>query len=165
MARELLDNVKTPCIGVCSTGIGDSVCRGCKRFAHEVIHWNAYDQQQKRIIDSRLSQFLVQIVETKLRVNDVGLLKWHLDTQQIRYPANKSPYIWAYELLRAGASQITDVEQYGLFIDAQYRHLPLTDIRRDIDKEFHLLSQAHYDRYFKLSNNATLEAVAQEEEL
>ncbi|HMW48455.1 MAG TPA: DUF1289 domain-containing protein, partial [Cellvibrionaceae bacterium] len=23
--------VRTPCIGVCSTGIGDVVCRGCKR--------------------------------------------------------------------------------------------------------------------------------------
>ena len=39
--------VKTPCIGVCSTGIGDSVCRGCKRFSHEVIDWNSYSQEQK----------------------------------------------------------------------------------------------------------------------
>ena len=45
--------VKTPCIGVCSTGIGDSVCRGCKRFSHEVIDWNSYSQEQKRIYRSR----------------------------------------------------------------------------------------------------------------
>ena len=157
MARELLNKIKTPCIGVCSTGIGDSVCRGCKRYAHEVIHWNAYTQQQKRIIDDRLNQFLAQVVETKLRVNDANLLKWHLDAQQIVYPANKSPYLWAYELLRAGASQIKDVELYGLYLDAQYRYTPLTDIRRAIDDEFHLLSQAHYDRYFKISENAILE--------
>ncbi|MDC1160500.1 DUF1289 domain-containing protein, partial [Luminiphilus sp.] len=25
--------IRTPCIGVCSTGVGDVVCRGCKRFA------------------------------------------------------------------------------------------------------------------------------------
>jgi predicted Fe-S protein YdhL (DUF1289 family) len=36
----------TPCIGVCSTGIGDVVCRGCKRYAQEVIHWNGYSEQQ-----------------------------------------------------------------------------------------------------------------------
>ena len=26
---------KTPCIGLCSTVFGDSVCRGCLRFVHE----------------------------------------------------------------------------------------------------------------------------------
>lgn len=161
MSRDLIARVKTPCIGVCSTGIGDSVCRGCKRYAHEVIHWNGYNQQQKRIIDARLSQFLAQIVETKLRINDVNLLKWHLDAQQIEYSANKSPYLWAYELLRAGASQIKDIESYGLYLDAQYSHLPLTTIRRAIDDEFHLLSQAHYDRYFKLSDNVVLEPASQ----
>ena len=53
-----LPRVKTPCIGVCSTGIGDSVCRGCKRFSHEVIQWNGYTEEQKRIVDQRLSDFL-----------------------------------------------------------------------------------------------------------
>lgn len=151
MSRDLVARVKTPCIGVCSTGIGDSVCRGCKRYAHEVIDWNAYNEQQKRIIDDRLNQFLSQIIETKLRIEDANLLRWHLDAQQIVYSADKSPYLWAYELLRAGASQIKDVQSYGLCLDAQYRHLTLTDIRRAIDEEFHLLSQAHYDRYFKVS--------------
>ena len=157
MSRDLVAQVKTPCIGVCSTGIGDSVCRGCKRYAHEVIHWNAYSQQQKRIIDDRLNLFLTQIVETKLRIDDVNLLKWHLDAQQIAYSANKSPYLWAYALLRAGASQIKELGPYGLYLDAQYRHLPLTSIRRVIDEEFYLLSQAHYDRYFKLTDDALLE--------
>ena len=50
--------VKTPCIGVCSTGIGDSVCRGCKRFAHEVIDWNSYTPEQKDIVDRRLGVLL-----------------------------------------------------------------------------------------------------------
>lgn len=34
--------IKTPCVGLCSTVYGDLVCRGCKRFHHEVIHWNGY---------------------------------------------------------------------------------------------------------------------------
>ncbi len=58
--------VKTPCIGVCSTGIGDRVCRGCKRFAHEVIHWNSYSNEQKQLIEERLSQFLSQDLRNEL---------------------------------------------------------------------------------------------------
>ena len=30
----------TPCLGICSTTYGDDVCKGCKRFVHEVISWN-----------------------------------------------------------------------------------------------------------------------------
>ncbi|MDH5171506.1 MAG: DUF1289 domain-containing protein, partial [Gammaproteobacteria bacterium] len=67
--------IKTPCIGVCSTGIGDSVCRGCKRFAHEVIDWNSYSPQQKAVVDKRLGDFLSQCVSNKLRVTDRALLQ------------------------------------------------------------------------------------------
>ena len=77
--------VKTPCIGVCSTGIGDSVCRGCKRFAHEVIDWNGYTLEQKRVVDARLAGFLSQCVSNKLRISDEALLEWQLRVQQISY--------------------------------------------------------------------------------
>jgi uncharacterized protein len=150
VSNKLIKSVKTPCIGICSTGIGDSVCRGCKRFAHEVIHWNSYNEQQKQLIDQRLSTFLAQIVETKLRVVDPFLLQRQLDIQQIKYPSHKSPYLWAYELLRAGASQIKDVAQYGLQLDAQYVDSDLRELRLAVDFEFYLLSQAHYERYFQV---------------
>lgn len=148
MTKKLIEAIKTPCIGVCSTGIGDSVCRGCKRFAHEVIHWNSYSYEQKQLIDQRLEKFLAQIVATKLRVTDQNLLQWHLEAQQISYPHNKSAYIWAYELLRAGASQLGDLSAYGLMLDAQYWGADLRQLRLEIDAEFFILSQAHYDRYF-----------------
>ena len=62
--------VKTPCIGICSTGIGDSVCRGCKRFAHEVIHWNSYTQDQQQLIINRIDHFMQQIVSNKIDIYD-----------------------------------------------------------------------------------------------
>ena len=167
MSNQLQERVKTPCIGVCSTGIGDSVCRGCKRFAHEVIHWNGYNQQQKRVIDTRLEDFLSQIVATKLRVLDENLLRWHLDAQQVSYPANKSPYIWAYELLRAGASQLQDLSKYGLQLDAEYIGSDLRELRLAIDAEFYILSEAHYRRYFITSTkdqNSTQKKQAAEAE-
>ena len=151
MPTNLLETVKTPCIGVCSTGIGDAVCRGCKRFAHEVIHWNSYNLQQKQLIDSRLANFLSQIVASKLTVVDEEKLRWHLEAQQIPYALSKGPYIWAYELLRAGASQIDCIEDYGLSLDAQYREQSLVLLRQAIDHEFFILSQAHYERYFDVA--------------
>ncbi|MGK0440684.1 MAG: putative Fe-S protein YdhL (DUF1289 family) [Pseudohongiellaceae bacterium] len=151
MSENILETVKTPCIGVCSTGIGDAVCRGCKRFAHEVINWNSYNPGQKQLIDVRLTNFLVQIVESKLTVVDEAKLQWHLKTQQISYSLHKPAATWAYELLRAGASQIQNVETYGLKLDAQYRDDSLVELRKAIDNDFFILSQAHYERYFDLA--------------
>jgi predicted Fe-S protein YdhL (DUF1289 family) len=151
--NDINQKVKTPCIGVCSTGIGDSVCRGCKRFAHEVIHWNGYTDDQKQIIDRRLALFLSQIVATKLVVVDQKLLIWQLETQQISYQSYKSPYIWAYELLRAGASQIDELSHFGLQLQEAFKGYPLRELRLLIDEEFYLLSNAHYQRYFELDRD------------
>jgi predicted Fe-S protein YdhL (DUF1289 family) len=140
-------HVKTPCIGVCSTGIGDSVCRGCKRFAHEVIDWNSYTLEQKQVIDRRLSGFLSQCVSNKLRVTDRALLVWQLKVQQVGYTTHHDEYCWVYSLIKAGASQIEKPADYGFEVDLAFRQLPLAELRELIDREFFILSQAHYDRY------------------
>lgn len=142
-----LPRISTPCIGVCSTGIGDSVCRGCKRYAHEVIHWNGYSEEQKRAINQRLDQLLSQIVNAKLTVFDCALLERRLQAQQIRYSAHKSPPVWVFELLRAGASQIDDPRAFGFALEMGYRNVSLPVLREQIDSEFFLLSEAHYERY------------------
>lgn len=139
--------VKTPCIGVCSTGIGDSVCRGCKRFSHEVIDWNSYTAPQKRAVDSRLSGFLSQCVSNKLRVIDAALLKWQLGVQQVRFVEHHDEYCWVFSLLKAGAGQINDTCEFGFEVDLRYRQLSLTALREKIDQEFYTLSEAHYERY------------------
>jgi len=142
--------IKTPCIGVCSTGIGDSVCRGCKRFAHEVIHWNGYNEEQKRIVDRRLAQFLAQCVANRFRITDRTLLAWQLQTQQIRHNPDHDPHCWIFALLKAGAGQISDPADFGFEVDAAYRGVSLLDLREEIDAEFFALSGAHYERYYLL---------------
>jgi len=62
--------VKTPCIGICSTVFGDEVCRGCKRFVHEVIDWNLYDDEQKLLVKSRLEELSKQVLLGKIKVVD-----------------------------------------------------------------------------------------------
>ena len=142
-----LISIKTPCIGVCSTGIGDVVCRGCKRFAHEVIHGNGYSQEQKRANDQRLAQFLALCVANKFRITDLKLLTWQLEVQKIRYQADHDPYCHVFVLLKAGATQITEPEQFGFEVLPPYRQEPLVKLRDEIDEEFWVLSSAHYDRY------------------
>ena len=139
--------VKTPCVGICSTGIGDSVCRGCKRFAHEVIDWNAYTNEQRFIIAQRLESFLSQIVQNKIRILDKKLLLTQIEHQQIQFKREQNPYCWVFDLLRAGASQIEDLSAYGLELQLGWRDTPLPQIRESIDKDFYALSCAHYERY------------------
>ncbi|MFT4614433.1 MAG: putative Fe-S protein YdhL (DUF1289 family) [Bacteroidia bacterium] len=143
----LAPTVKTPCIGVCSTGIGDNVCRGCKRFSHEVINWNSYTPRQQRIVDSRLADFLSQCVSNKLQVTDKTLLQWQLQVQQIRHVEHHDEYCWVFSLLKAGAGQIGNTVDYGFEVDLPYRDAGLAQLREIIDQEFYVLSEAHYDRY------------------
>ena len=65
--------VPTPCVGLCSTTYGDSVCRGCKRFAHEIVDWNRYDDQQKSAVLSRLTQLVLGVVSRYLLVTNAQL--------------------------------------------------------------------------------------------
>ena len=142
-----LNPIRTPCIGVCSTGIGDAVCRGCKRFAHEVIDWNGYSQAQKQAIDARLDRFLAMCVANKLRIVDQKLLDWQLSVQKIRHQAHHDPYCHLFALLKAGATQIAQPEQYGFEVMPSCRGMTLVALRDQIDEEFWVLSAAHYDRY------------------
>jgi predicted Fe-S protein YdhL (DUF1289 family) len=142
-----LKPVKTPCIGVCSTGIGDSVCRGCKRFAHEVIDWNAYTHEQRLIIAERLESFLAQIVQNMIVVVDEKLLLEQVKHQQIQFKPEQNAYCWVFDLLRAGASQIQDLAVFGLCLQPAWANTSLTTIRDNIDKDFYALSCAYHERY------------------
>lgn len=123
------------------------MCRGCKRFSHEVIDWNSYTFAQKQAVDSRLSGFLSQCVSNKLQVRDAALLKWQLEVQKVRYVEHHDEYCWVFSLLKAGAGQISDTQAFGFEVDLRYREWPLIELREQIDQEFYILSEAHYERY------------------
>lgn len=149
ISMPLFKPVKTPCIGVCSTGIGDNVCRGCKRFAHEVIDWNAYTHEQRLIIAQRLESYLTQVVQNIIEVVDARLLLQQIKHQQIFFKEEQNPYCWVFDLLRAGASQIHDLGAYGLRLQPAWRDASLKEIRDAIDQDFYALSCAYYERYIE----------------
>ncbi|MBA1228079.1 DUF1289 domain-containing protein [Pseudomonas viridiflava] len=139
--------IKTPCVGLCSTVYGDLVCRGCKRFHHEVIHWNGYNEDEKRAVWLRLEQLLVQVMTAKLEIFDVDKLRLQLTQRKIRFVPHQSEYCWAYQLIARGARVISQVEAYGFVLLPEFRNWSLPELRDAIDREFFLLSEAHYQRY------------------
>jgi hypothetical protein len=112
------------------------------------------------MIDSRLSALLAKVVSQRLLISDADLLAAQLNSQQIRYATYRDPYCWLYELLRAGATQISDSAAYGFNPRSAYLSTPLTDIRDIIDMEFYALSVAHYERYF-LANSGRASCVSE----
>jgi uncharacterized protein len=144
----MFERVRTPCIGVCSTGMGDQVCRGCKRFEHEVVNWNGYSNEQRYLIAQRLEGFLAQVVSNKILIVDEQQLLAAIKLQQINIKQEQNPYCWLFDLLKAGASQITELSVYGVRRQPSWESQSLVDIKQAIDEDFFTLSCAHYDRYF-----------------
>ncbi len=145
--------VKTPCIGVCSTGIGDSVCRGCKRYMHEVASWNGYTEDERVAISLRLDKLLVQVLESRIEVFDEALLLHQLQAQRVRYHHEQSSLSWVFSLIKAGASQITRLEDFGARVLPAYKHMSLVDLKKMVDEDFFVLSTVHYERYFSSPPN------------
>tara|TARA_B100001769_G_scaffold54057_1_gene39093 strand:+ start:261 stop:698 length:438 start_codon:yes stop_codon:yes gene_type:complete len=136
----------TPCLGICSTTYGDSVCKGCKRFVHEVIDWNKFNSNEKELVNTRLEEFKIIVLKNRFLVSDQNLLAAKLKENAIRFNNALDPLTWIFDLLRASGTQELDLDQFGiktLISEA------LPTIREQINKEFLELSEAHYDRYFK----------------
>jgi hypothetical protein len=139
---------KSPCIGICSTGIGDSVCRGCKRFGHEVIAWNAYSSQEQWSVLQRMGALLEQVAQPIIEIVDKDKLKQELRYQNFRIDDSSNPYLWLIDLLAMGAKQLTSIESFGCKVRPEFTSMSFTDIKLLIEKDYYNLSVAHFDRYF-----------------
>ena len=136
----------TPCLGICSTTYGDSVCKGCKRFVHEVIDWNKFNSNEKELVNTRLEEFKIIVLKNRFLVSDQDLLATKLKENAIRFNNALDPLTWIFDLLRASGTQELDLDQFGIKTLVSEA---LQTIREKINKEILELSEAHYDRYFK----------------
>tara|TARA_B100001057_G_scaffold301233_1_gene301437 strand:- start:6203 stop:6649 length:447 start_codon:yes stop_codon:yes gene_type:complete len=136
----------TPCLGICSTTFGDEVCKGCKRFSHEIVSWTKYSLEEREIINDRLEKFKVQILQHRFKIIDQDLLEKKLEEKAINFNHSLNPITWIFDLFRAAGSQSFDIESFGIKKLVQFD--PKT-IRDEINKELLELSEAHHERYFK----------------
>jgi predicted Fe-S protein YdhL (DUF1289 family) len=51
--REI--SAECPCIGHCSTALGDDVCRGCGRTFEEITRWLEMTEEERCAVNRRLA--------------------------------------------------------------------------------------------------------------
>ena len=135
----------TPCLGICSTTYGDDVCKGCKRFVHEIIGWPKFSQDERALINDRLEKFKILILKDRFKIADQDLLQIKLRENAINYNNSMDPLTWIFDLLRAAGSQSLDLKQFGITSLMSYDSSTI----KDINQELLELSEAHHERYFK----------------
>lgn len=136
----------TPCVGICSTTYGDLVCRGCKRFSHEIVQWNGYTGEQRDVIWQRLFELRRQAVASAVRVVDP--VRFEAFRTQRKLPAEVPWELAAYEILRAIVVKDQDAAEFGLESLAK---LPTLALLRAIDADIYHRSQAWYEHSFRVA--------------
>jgi predicted Fe-S protein YdhL (DUF1289 family) len=127
--------------------VGDLICRGCKRYAFEVIAWNGYSDEEKRAVLERIEKLSVQILQDRLRIFSVPSLRQALEQRNIPYDPALSPYCWLHNLLKKGHRDLEKLDDCGVYIRPAYSHLSLARLCEQIDRELIVLCDAHYQRY------------------
>ena len=94
------------------------MCRGCRRFSHEVIDWNKYSREQQQAIWLRLDIQLDQILLPLVKVQDWQLLAQFLQGQQVRLTPYASKGRQIYHALRVCQRQPRLLEHSGLLMTA-----------------------------------------------
>jgi len=144
----------TPCIGICSTTYGDLVCRGCKRFAHEIVGWNAFSADQRERVWRRLAELRDGCIAEYLDVRDAELLRSRVAVAQVAVWEHTSDLGLAYELLRRAKAPEPTPESIGLARGVRARGMSTAAIRDRVEAEFLRRSIAVYERSFKIPIHA-----------
>ena len=142
----------TPCIGICSTTFGDDVCKGCKRFSHEITNWGKFSTDERAVVNSRLEQFKTTILEEKFTISDSELFESKMNEFSINFNSSLEPITWIFDLLRASSNKDLNVNDFGVEILPAFSDLSLLELRDLINQEMLQLSEAHYYKFF---NRAT----------
>ena len=150
MPKLQIKRSSTPCLGICSTTFGDEVCKGCKRFAHEIVSWTKYSQEEREIVNDRLEKFKIQILQHRFAITDKNLFESMLEEKAINFNHSLDPLTWIFDLFRAAGSQSIDLNNYGI---KSLCHFDPKKIKDEINKELLELSEAHHERYFKKVKN------------
>ena len=143
-----MKDLRTPCIGICSTtSLGDRVCRGCKRYAAEVIHWNGYDKAAKGAVLARIEHLIVQLLDSRFQITAPDRLRAELRRQKIPFNPELSAFCWLHNLLKKGLDDIDRLESCGVRLQPAHAASDLASLSARIDEELLRLSEAHFDRY------------------
>ena len=142
---------QTPCIGICSTTYGDLICRGCKRFAHEVTGWNGYADIQRAAVWRRLKDLRDAAVAEFVRVDNESVLLEAAAAHRIAPAPDWTGLSAAYEILRRTRGT-PDLASLGLVRSdfAADADIAAHELFGAIDREFYARATAAYERNFRI---------------
>lgn len=143
---------RTPCVGICSTTYGDLVCRGCKRFAHEIVQWNGFDGAQRGAVWQRLLSLRAGAVMAVLDVVDEARLRGGAARLGMADHHEADAANVAYEVLRRlqWRERGMSMAELGLEVEASVDGDDPAQVLARIDREFYQRSLAHYERSYRI---------------
>lgn len=146
MSKDSSARTRTPCVGICSTTYGDDVCRGCKRFIHEVINWNSFNPEEKESVWKRLEKLKTLIMQSKISIINEALMEEKIEELQLKINSDLNSLSKAFEIVKLTSKSFDDLNEFG--IEIVNKNVSLIDLKEEIEKELYDLSVAHFNRYF-----------------
>ena len=141
MSKDRRIATLTPCAGRCSTVFGDHVCRGCRRFNHEVIQWNTYTLEQQHVVWKRLDSQLDQILVPMLPHANLQHVEGFIVSKRTRLLPDASIGRKLYHALKICEKHRQFAEESGLGIQ-QAQVKPLWD---EFERRVLALAKASYE--------------------
>jgi predicted Fe-S protein YdhL (DUF1289 family) len=150
---------RTPCVGICSTTYGDLVCRGCKRFAHEIVQWNGYDDLQQEAVRERLQRVRDEVLSLLLVCHDEALMQnalsdaglQDLDLMEAQYQLLRFMVRREQPLASVGLALAAEAPALATPLPAQAdKVLDTLYLMQLLDSETFQRAKAHYERNFKV---------------
>ena len=126
--------IASPCVGLCSTTVGDRVCRGCQRNDSEIRDWFSYDDDERQTRINTLDTLRERVAGDFLAVYDEHMLQAQLERHGIRFRADQPALSRVVELLRIGRSRIRDLSRYGLHPQGKGLHLSADELHEAISQ-------------------------------
>ena len=123
-------------------------CKGCKRFSYEITNWGKFSTDERAVVNSRLEQFKITILEEKFIISDNNLFESKMNEFSINFNSSLDPITWVFDLLRASSHEDLDLSEFGIEILPKFSNLSLLELRDLINQEMLQLSEAHYYKFF-----------------
>ena len=141
MSRRIV----SPCVGLCSTTVGDTTCRGCQRHDREIRDWLGYAGTERETRMQALDALRVAVAERYLEVTDAALLEAQLVRYRIRFRPEQPALSRAIELLRVGRQRINDMTRYGLAPRSGAEALGPAELYATLNQALNAAAQARSD--------------------
>ena len=120
------------------------MCRGCKRFSHEVHDWNQLEKSHKDIVWQRLRRVYHESIQACVRVHDRALFDTRLTEFLTNRPDDTDGCI--YELLQQVNATAADL---GLKPVDSPNDSSSLDLFQEIEREIYDRSLAYYEYTYK----------------